>query len=186
MVSGIILRHAPSLDYPPRSARSSAKSKNHPIRRCGRSSASLSRAAGINFADLVARTGMYQDAPSHSLCDWLRSIWCHRPTGAGVQGFSVGDRVLAMPKFMVTVTPWSCPQIRSSGCPTRCRLKKASAAGGLFDRASHDAVRRQSAQRNAFSDSLCRRWGGSGGAGYRSCARLRNLWCGIWDKSMHS
>ncbi|HND13227.1 MAG TPA: medium chain dehydrogenase/reductase family protein [Pseudomonadota bacterium] len=57
------------------------------------------RAAGINFADLVARTGMYQDAPPIPCVIGYEVSGVIDQLGQGVQGFSVGDRVLAMPKF---------------------------------------------------------------------------------------
>lgn len=57
------------------------------------------RAAGINFADLMARTGMYQDAPPIPCVVGYEVSGVIDQVGKGVQGISVGDRVLAMPKF---------------------------------------------------------------------------------------
>ncbi len=68
------------------------------------------RAAGINFADLMARTGMYPDAPpppcvvGYEVAGEIESI------GSGVEGLAVGDRVLAGTQFdgyaeLVTARP---------------------------------------------------------------------------------
>ncbi len=57
------------------------------------------RAAGINFADLMARTGMYQDAPPIPCVVGYEVSGVIDQVGASVSDFSVGDRVLAMPKF---------------------------------------------------------------------------------------
>ena len=57
------------------------------------------RAAGINFADLMARTGMYQDAPPIPCVVGYEVSGVVDQVGAKVSDFSVGDRVLAMPKF---------------------------------------------------------------------------------------
>jgi NADPH:quinone reductase-like Zn-dependent oxidoreductase len=57
------------------------------------------RAAGINFADLLARSGVYPDAPSppcvvgYEVAGEIESI------GDGVEGHTVGDRVIAGTRF---------------------------------------------------------------------------------------
>jgi len=57
------------------------------------------RAAGINFADLMARLGLYPDAPpvpsvvGYEVCGEITEL------GEGVTGLAVGDRVLAGTRF---------------------------------------------------------------------------------------
>src|SRR5215208_2726379 len=57
------------------------------------------RAAGINFADLMARAGTYPDAPplpsviGYDVAGEIESV------GEGVEGHAVGDRVLAGTRF---------------------------------------------------------------------------------------
>ena len=57
------------------------------------------RASGINFADLMARSGVYPDAPplpsivGYEVAGEVESV------GEGVEGFSVGDRVIAGTRF---------------------------------------------------------------------------------------
>lgn len=57
------------------------------------------RAAGINFADLMARQGLYPDAPKPPCVVGYEAAGVVDQVGASVKGFSVGDRVLAMPRF---------------------------------------------------------------------------------------
>ncbi len=57
------------------------------------------KAAGINFADLMARSGVYPDAPKppsvvgYEIAGEIESV------GDGVEGFAVGDRVIAGTRF---------------------------------------------------------------------------------------
>jgi NADPH:quinone reductase-like Zn-dependent oxidoreductase len=57
------------------------------------------RAAGVNFADLLARVGLYPDAPKppcvvgYEVCGYIDAV------GAGVTTRRIGDRVLALTHF---------------------------------------------------------------------------------------
>src|SRR3954469_10010308 len=57
------------------------------------------RACGINFADLMARVGLYPDAPKLPCVVGYEVSGVIDRIGEGVQGFTVGDRVLAMCRF---------------------------------------------------------------------------------------
>jgi NADPH:quinone reductase-like Zn-dependent oxidoreductase len=57
------------------------------------------RAAGINFADLMARTGLYPDAPKPPCVVGYEVAGEVESLGEGVEGFSVGDRVMAGTRF---------------------------------------------------------------------------------------
>src|SRR6266849_5686002 len=57
------------------------------------------RAAGINFADLLARVGLYPDAPKLPCVVGYEVSGVIDEVGAGVVGFAAGDRVFALPKF---------------------------------------------------------------------------------------
>jgi synaptic vesicle membrane protein VAT-1 len=57
------------------------------------------RAAGINFADLMARMGLYPDAPKIPCVVGYEVAGTVDQVGAGVTGYRVGDRVLGMPRF---------------------------------------------------------------------------------------
>ena len=57
------------------------------------------RAAGINFADLMARSGIYPDAPSPPCVVGYEVAGEVESVGEGVDSYAVGDRVLAGTRF---------------------------------------------------------------------------------------
>src|SRR6185436_10317507 len=57
------------------------------------------KAAGINFADLAARMGMYPDAPPIPCVIGYEVAGEVDQVGAGVSDLKLGDHVLAMPRF---------------------------------------------------------------------------------------
>ena len=57
------------------------------------------RAAGINFADLMARVGLYPDAPKIPCVIGYEVSGTIDQVGPGVTGLAVGQRVFAMPRF---------------------------------------------------------------------------------------
>jgi NADPH:quinone reductase-like Zn-dependent oxidoreductase len=57
------------------------------------------RAAGINFADLLARTGMYPDAPKPPCVIGYEVAGVVESVGTGVESVAVGDRVMAATRF---------------------------------------------------------------------------------------
>jgi NADPH:quinone reductase-like Zn-dependent oxidoreductase len=57
------------------------------------------RAAGINFADLMARVGLYPDAPKIPCVIGYEVSGVIDAIGAKVTRFAIGDRVFGMPRF---------------------------------------------------------------------------------------
>jgi synaptic vesicle membrane protein VAT-1 len=57
------------------------------------------RAAGINFADTMARIGMYPDAPKLPCVLGYESAGEVESVGEGVEGLTAGDRVVAATRF---------------------------------------------------------------------------------------
>jgi NADPH:quinone reductase-like Zn-dependent oxidoreductase len=57
------------------------------------------RAAGINFADLMARSGVYPDAPPLPAVVGYEVAGEVESVGDGVEGLAVGDRVIAGTRF---------------------------------------------------------------------------------------
>src|SRR5262245_9259615 len=57
------------------------------------------QAAGINFADLMARVGLYPDAPPPPFVVGYEVSGTIDQVGPEVSDVAIGDRVMAMPKF---------------------------------------------------------------------------------------
>jgi len=83
------------------------------------------KAAGINFADLMARLGLYQDAPKIPCVIGYEVAGVVAKVGPSTFGFSVGARVFGMTKSAATATPLSCPLRKLFVCRTKCPSKRA-------------------------------------------------------------
>lgn len=74
--------------------------EERPDPRCGPGQVRVDvAAAGVNFADLLARVGLYEDAPPLPAVVGYEVAGTVAEVGAGVDGVAVGDRVMAGTRF---------------------------------------------------------------------------------------
>ncbi len=75
------------------------------------------RAAGINFADVLARLGLYPDAPKPPVVVGYEVAGQVDAVGSAATGFSVGDRVVAMTRFGGYADCVAVPASQAFRCP---------------------------------------------------------------------
>ena len=85
------------------------------------------RAAGINFADLLARSGVYPDAPKPPCVVGYEVAGEVERVGDGVDGFSAGDRVIAGTKFNGQAELVSVPAEQVIPLPERLSFEQGAA-----------------------------------------------------------
>ena len=85
------------------------------------------KAAGINFADLLARAGVYPDAPPTPCVVGYEAAGEVESVGAGVEEFAVGDRVIAGTKFNGQAELVSVPVNQVIPLPERFTFEQGAA-----------------------------------------------------------
>lgn len=98
-------------------------------------------AAGINFADVMARLGLYPDAPKTPCVVGYEVAGTVTEVGAGVEGFTVGQRVLGSTKFGGYASEVVVPEDCAFELPDRLSFEQgaaipvnyATARAGLVD-----------------------------------------------------
>ncbi len=84
-------------------------------------------AAGINFADLMARVGLYPDAPKLPCVVGYEVSGTLDQVGEGVTDLAVGDRVLAMCKFGGYSDVVTVPALQAMKLPAKMTLEEGAA-----------------------------------------------------------
>ena len=95
------------------------------------------RAAGINFADLAARTGLYPDAPPLPCVVGYEVSGVVDQVGDGVTGFAAGDRVLAMPRFGGYTDTLVVPAAQAYRMPDAMSFEEGAALPVVYLTAHH-------------------------------------------------
>ena len=95
------------------------------------------RAAGINFADLSARVGMYPDAPPIPCVVGYEVSGTVDQIGPGVTSFAVGDRVFGMPKFGGYTDTLVLPALQAFRMPDRMTFEEGAALPVVYLTAHH-------------------------------------------------
>lgn len=95
------------------------------------------RAAGINFADLMARVGLYPDAPKIPCVVGYEVSGVVDKVGDGVTNVKEGDRVLAMPKFGGYTDTLVLPSLQVFRMPEKMTFEEAAALPVVYLTAHH-------------------------------------------------
>jgi NADPH:quinone reductase-like Zn-dependent oxidoreductase len=95
------------------------------------------RAAGINFADLMARVGLYPDAPKIPCVVGYEVSGVVDQVGAGVTGLAVGDRVFALPRFGGYSDTVVVPAAQATRMPAAMSFEEAAALPVVYLTAHH-------------------------------------------------
>jgi len=85
------------------------------------------KAAGINFADTMARVGLYPDAPKPPCVMGYEVAGTVESTGDGVSDFAVGDRVMAGTRFGGQAELVTVPEIQVLPLPERLSFEQGAA-----------------------------------------------------------
>ena len=95
------------------------------------------RAAGINFADLMARVGLYPDAPKVPCVVGYEVAGTIDAVGAGVTRLAVGDRVFGMPRFGGYTDTLVISEKQAFRMPAAMTFEKAAALPVVYLTAHH-------------------------------------------------
>ena len=93
--------------------------------------------AGINFADLMMRQGLYGSNPDFPFTPGYEASGVITNTGEGVNDFEVGDRVLAMTGFGGYSEKISIPSNRVFKLPDHITFDQAAAIPVTYGTAYH-------------------------------------------------
>jgi NADPH:quinone reductase-like Zn-dependent oxidoreductase len=95
------------------------------------------RAAGINFADLMARLGLYPDAPKLPCVVGYEASGIVDQVGVGVSEFSIGDRVIAVPHFGAQTDTLVVPAEQAFRMPATMSFEEGAALPVVYLTAHH-------------------------------------------------
>ncbi|PNE11066.1 MAG: zinc-binding dehydrogenase [Beijerinckiaceae bacterium] len=133
-------------------------------------------AAGVNFADCVARLGLYASS-------WRYAGWPFTPgfevagrvsaLGEGVRGLEIGERVIALTRFGGYAEQVAVPRHQVFACPSRLTTPQAAGIAVVFLTAAY-ALDELAAPRPGSTVLVHSAAGGVGGA-LLQLARLRGI-----------
>ncbi|HEV7938268.1 MAG TPA: medium chain dehydrogenase/reductase family protein [Solirubrobacteraceae bacterium] len=84
-------------------------------------------ASGVNFADVMARLGLYPDAPKAPCVVGYEVAGTVSEVGAGVEAFSIGQRVVASTKFGGYASQVTVPDNCAFALPDRFSFEQGAA-----------------------------------------------------------
>ncbi len=109
-------------------------------------------AAGINFADTLARVGLYPDAPKLPFVPGYEVAGVIDAVGAGVDGKRVGENVVSLTRFKGYADTVCALSVATAPIPAKHQLRAGRRdPGGLADRLADAGQPGQPAKRSARS-----------------------------------
>jgi NADPH:quinone reductase-like Zn-dependent oxidoreductase len=142
------------------------------------------KAAGLNFADILARMGMYQAAPPPPMTVGYEVSGLVSAVGAGVTEFSVGQRVLALCRFGGQSSEVVVPAIQAMPIPEAMSFESAAAIPVNYLTAWHCLVYLGNLQRGQ-TVLIHAAAGGVGQAGLQICKLFGAKTIGTASASKH-
>jgi NADPH:quinone reductase-like Zn-dependent oxidoreductase len=95
------------------------------------------RAAGLNFAEVMARQGLYPDAPKPPCVLGYEGAGVVDAIGAGVHGFTLGERVMFMSHFGGQASHVCVPATHAGPIPEQMSFEEAAAIPVNYATAYH-------------------------------------------------
>lgn len=95
------------------------------------------RACGLNFAEVMARQGLYPDAPKPPCVVGYEGAGVIDAIGAGVEGHAVGDRVLYLSRFGGHASQVSVPALQAVKMPDAMTFEQGAAIPVVYLTAYH-------------------------------------------------
>jgi len=141
-------------------------------------------AAGLNFADVSARVGLYPDAPKPPMTVGYEVSGTVDAVGAGVDRFAVGDRVVALTRFGGQSSAVVVPEHQAVKVPDQLDLVTAAAIPVNYLTAYLMLVRLGNVQRGE-SVLIHAAAGGVGFAALQICRRIGAVTYGTASAGKH-
>ena len=95
------------------------------------------RACGLNFAEVMARQGLYPDAPKPPCVVGYEGAGVIDAVGAGVEGLAVGDRVLYLSRFGGHASQVCVPALQAVKMPEAMTFEQGAAIPVVYLTAYH-------------------------------------------------
>jgi NADPH:quinone reductase-like Zn-dependent oxidoreductase len=95
------------------------------------------RACGLNFAEVMARQGLYPDAPKPPVVVGYEGSGVIDAVGEGVEGLSVGDRVLYLSRFGGHASHVCVPALQAVKMPDAMTFEQGAAIPVVYLTAYH-------------------------------------------------
>jgi len=134
------------------------------------------KAAGVNFADVLARLGIYKAAPKPPFVPGIEVAGTVEALGDGVEGFAVGDRVMAFCTFGGYAEKVAVPAAYAFKVPDSMTFSEAAAFPVQYLTAYHGLFQLAHVRR----DDVVLVHAAAGGVGIACLQLLKNLGAAVY------